>query len=262
MRLPEVLSPSLRQQDVHPLRRSIIELSSDDDEELIDSSNFLPATPFTSGMAMNGQHQDTLNIKSEHMNDFEYQGDNFWASVGMADWINMPVGISSETAGTATKAFEEVDFLGSTDSQIVDTAGNVLLNDSWPVPGMPESRLSELKTYAHYVSNDPTKTLEEIKSLLENIRPDMEIPPENREGTPDALVYPLMEHQKVGLTWLKKMEESKTKGGILADDVYNPISEYILMVVLITCRWGWAKPSRLWLFLCPDRPRIRNARLR
>ncbi|KAL9601796.1 MAG: hypothetical protein Q9219_002286 [cf. Caloplaca sp. 3 TL-2023] len=71
----------------------------------------------------------------------------------------------------------------------------------------------------NYLTNDPTKTAAEIKDLLENIRPDEELPMENREGTPDALVYPLYEHQKLGLAWMKSMEEGSNKGGILADDM-------------------------------------------
>ncbi|KAI9794521.1 MAG: hypothetical protein M1835_006528 [Candelina submexicana] len=70
-----------------------------------------------------------------------------------------------------------------------------------------------------YIANDPTKTRDELTSLLENIRPDEELPPENREGTPERMTYPLMEHQKLGLTWLKNMEEGSNKGGILADDM-------------------------------------------
>ncbi|KAI9719292.1 MAG: hypothetical protein M1812_003622 [Candelaria pacifica] len=70
-----------------------------------------------------------------------------------------------------------------------------------------------------YIANDPTKTRDELTSLLENIRPDEELPPANREGTPERMTYPLMEHQKLGLTWLKNMEEGSNKGGILADDM-------------------------------------------
>ena len=66
-----------------------------------------------------------------------------------------------------------------------------------------------------YVTNDPTRTAAEIKTLLENIRPDEELPPENREGTPEAMKYSLMEHQKLGLSWMKSMEEGSNKGGIL-----------------------------------------------
>lgn len=70
-----------------------------------------------------------------------------------------------------------------------------------------------------YILNDPRKTNEEIKALLENIRPDLDLPAENREGTPTGLKYPLYEHQKIALTWLKSMEEGTNKGGILADDM-------------------------------------------
>lgn len=43
-----------------------------------------------------------------------------------------------------------------------------------------------------YIVNDPRKTHAEIKSLLENIRPDLDLPAENREGTPAGLKYPLV----------------------------------------------------------------------
>jgi hypothetical protein len=45
-----------------------------------------------------------------------------------------------------------------------------------------------------YIVNDPRKTNEEIKSLLENIRPDVDLPAESREGTPAGLKYPLVGH--------------------------------------------------------------------
>ncbi|ORY14184.1 SNF2 family N-terminal domain-domain-containing protein [Clohesyomyces aquaticus] len=60
---------------------------------------------------------------------------------------------------------------------------------------------------------------EAITKLLENIQPDDEIPKERREQTPRAMCSSLMEHQKLGLSWLKKMEQSASKGGILADDM-------------------------------------------
>lgn len=101
--------------------------------------------------------------------------------------------------------------------QIIDRNGNILhslspyVNDGWPIPGIGASQ-QLIRSYTDYVRHDPTKTQDEIKALLENIRPDMEIPPEDREGTPDAMVYPLMEHQKLGLAWLKQVEEGKNKG--------------------------------------------------
>ncbi|KAK5289418.1 hypothetical protein LTR16_003014, partial [Cryomyces antarcticus] len=69
-----------------------------------------------------------------------------------------------------------------------------------------------------YLPADPTKTKEELQELINNIQ-DEDFPPEMRVGTPSAMSYPLMEHQKIGLAWLKKMEEGSSKGGILADDM-------------------------------------------
>ena len=70
-----------------------------------------------------------------------------------------------------------------------------------------------------YTYGDPQKTKEEINKLLENIRPDEDLTPERREGTPEAMRVTLMEHQKVGLTWLKNTENGSNQGGILADDM-------------------------------------------
>ncbi|PBP16082.1 SWI/SNF family DNA-dependent ATPase Ris1 [Diplocarpon rosae] len=67
--------------------------------------------------------------------------------------------------------------------------------------------------------NDPRKTAKEIEDLLENIRPDVELAPEDREGTPEGLAYALYEHQKIALSWMKSMEQGNNKGGILADDM-------------------------------------------
>lgn len=79
--------------------------------------------------------------------------------------------------------------------------------------------MSTSHTSSDPYAGDSKQTREEIKQLLETIRPDAEISKENREGTPDALVYPLLEHQKLGLSWMRSMEDSEKKGGILADDM-------------------------------------------
>jgi len=70
-----------------------------------------------------------------------------------------------------------------------------------------------------HMLNDPARSREELENLIENIRPDEDIPPEMRGDTPKELKVVLMEHQKLGLTWLQKQEESQAKGGILADDM-------------------------------------------
>lgn len=69
------------------------------------------------------------------------------------------------------------------------------------------------------LQEDPRKTAEEIKDLLANIRPDEDIPGEDRIGTPEALRYPLYPHQQLALQWMNSSETGKNKGGILADDM-------------------------------------------
>jgi SNF2 family DNA or RNA helicase len=70
-----------------------------------------------------------------------------------------------------------------------------------------------------YLYSDPTRNAEEIQQLLKNIRPDEDLPAELRKGTPPEMATTLLEHQKLGLTWLTRQEEGTNKGGILADDM-------------------------------------------
>ncbi|RCK58859.1 ATP-dependent helicase ULS1 [Candida viswanathii] len=58
----------------------------------------------------------------------------------------------------------------------------------------------------------------DLKNLIDNIRPDEESE-EGLENTPPELSVTLLKHQRMGLTWMKRMEASKSKGGILADDM-------------------------------------------
>lgn len=88
-----------------------------------------------------------------------------------------------------------------------------------PYDPMNKDIVNRYMERVNYLTHDPTRTTAEIKSLLENIRPDEELPEENREGTPDAMAYGLMPHQQLGLAWMRKMEEGSNKGGILADDM-------------------------------------------
>ena len=66
-----------------------------------------------------------------------------------------------------------------------------------------------------------SNTAEDLKDLMNNIRPDEDLGADDRTGSPEdmadgAALYP---HQKLGLAWMVKMEEGSNKGGILADDM-------------------------------------------
>jgi hypothetical protein len=91
---------------------------------------------------------------------------------------------------------------------------------------------SSLVNFLNDYTNDPRKSKEDIENLLSNIRPDMEIPEEERGETPEALRYPLYPHQQLALKWMKDMEMGTNKGGILADDMGlgKTISTLSLMV--------------------------------
>lgn len=95
---------------------------------------------------------------------------------------------------------------------------------------------------AHFLQDsfhDPRVTEQELDDLLQNIRPDMDIPEKNREGTPAGLKTALYPHQELALTWMKQMEEGTNKGGILADDMGlgKTISTLALMLARpATCR--------------------------
>lgn len=88
--------------------------------------------------------------------------------------------------------------------------------------------------YDAFAAYDSTKTQEEIQALLQNIRPDEELPAHLRVQTPEAMSVPLHKYQELGLTWLKNCEEGSNKGGILADDM--GLGKTIQMLSLMVSR--------------------------
>jgi len=96
--------------------------------------------------------------------------------------------------------------------------------DSWE-----QSRSSYNSSYnSHSLGQTRSMTQQEsekeLRELLANIQAsEEEIAPKDRTGTPDGMAshIALLEHQKIGLTWLQKMEEGTNRGGILADDMVS-----------------------------------------
>lgn len=74
------------------------------------------------------------------------------------------------------------------------------------------------ETIQRFVPMGPKVEDVDLKNLLDNIRPDEESE-EGLDPTPVELGVALLKHQRMGLTWMKRMEASKSKGGILADDM-------------------------------------------
>lgn len=82
----------------------------------------------------------------------------------------------------------------------------------------PEPEMDFRERYGGY-AQQATQSAEDTLKMLGNIRPDDEIPPGQRLTTPEAMAVHLMEHQKMGVSWMKKMEEGSNKGSILADEM-------------------------------------------
>jgi hypothetical protein len=112
-------------------------------------------------------------------------------------------------SASASSTFNAISRYGN---HVLGSAINHLSGLEPPAPAYHNPQLD-------YLYSDPTRTAEEIKKLVENIRPDEDLPPELRKGTPAQMQCALLEHQKLGLTWLIRQEESHNKGGILADDM-------------------------------------------
>ncbi|ODA83214.1 hypothetical protein RJ55_01725 [Drechmeria coniospora] len=124
-----------------------------------------------------------------------------------------------------------LDIINSTSmfdySNYTDQSGNAL----------PERLTSYLQTAFH----DPRVTEKELDDLLQNIRPDMDIPERNRDGTPAGLKSSLYHHQELALSWLKSMETGTNKGGILADDM--GLGKTISMLALMLARPARGRPK-------------------
>lgn len=79
-------------------------------------------------------------------------------------------------------------------------------------------KVAEEGVYERPFSNVEQK--EALKNLLSNaVGADEITPKEKRLDTPAGLKITLLEHQKLGLEWMLKMENGSNKGGILADDM-------------------------------------------
>jgi hypothetical protein len=248
MPAPAALEPSHLGYRQYPVAVGADEQSSDDSEglppveddgDLVDES--LPAVK-----AQTGYDASASNWLVQP--DLSFLDDDWMDATARTEGAGM--GPFNSQSSTLVKD-EDLSSLGLSDLDLhlfIDPARNTM-SGGWQDPGGLSRLSGEVRNYVDYVSNDPTKTRDEIKSLLENIRPDMEIPKEEREGTPEAMYYPLMEHQKLGLAWLKKMEEGTSKGGILADDM--GLGKTIQTLALLVARPSQDQKKKTTLIVTP-----------
>ena len=104
------------------------------------------------------------------------------------------------------------------DDDVVFGGSRQLENAQDPYAGYDDHDLYR-RRYDAIANYDPAKSAEEISALLENIRPDEEMPAHLRVQTPEAMTIKLHKYQELGLTWLQKCEDGSNMGGILADDM-------------------------------------------
>ncbi|KJZ72565.1 hypothetical protein HIM_08089 [Hirsutella minnesotensis 3608] len=108
----------------------------------------------------------------------------------------------------------------SNNASLVDTINRTSMYDYSTHVDADGNPFSErLSSYLEHAFHDPNVTEKELNDLLENIRPDMDLPDEHRDGTPPGLKSALYPHQQLAVAWMKKMEEGSNNGGILADDM-------------------------------------------
>lgn len=147
-----------------------------------------------------------------------------------------------------SNVYPSVIDLGSDDE--ASPYGNYLGPGALPTRNSSTLPLQDgFRDYADYSQPDRTKTKEEIKELLENIRPDEDLTPSAREGTPEGMAFILMEHQKLGLAWLKRMEEGTNKGGILADEM--GLGKTVQAIALMAARRSSNPQRKTTLIIAP-----------
>jgi SNF2 family DNA or RNA helicase len=88
--------------------------------------------------------------------------------------------------------------------------------DAQEVPYLRSAQDSDGEIYGDFPLD--VSEADAIEKLFENIKDDGETP-EDREPTPRNMTCILKEYQRIGLTWLLKMERGTSKGGILADEM-------------------------------------------
>jgi hypothetical protein len=155
----------------------------------------------------------------------------------------VPIGMPSQPPLAPPNGFTRASHVlpqpARTLSTIINRTNHFDLTKGYDDMGQPLPE--RLTNYLNDVMYDSRVSEKELEELMQNIRPDMEIPDKHRDGTPNGLKSNLYLHQEVALTWLKNMEEGTNKGGILADDM--GLGKTISMLALMLFRPANKRPK-------------------
>ncbi|KAF9584408.1 hypothetical protein BGW38_006585, partial [Lunasporangiospora selenospora] len=207
------------------LTKSVIELHSSDEERNRNRNQPGPLgvskgayPPYYNGARNNG-----ASSSSNAANGFKFNGSsNTWRFTG---------DVYQDTSFVNSDSYDE-------DSDCYDEFG--WDDDSWILNQLKSWGTSPISSYRSSGSSrvlTPSETEKELRALLSNIQAmEEEMLPKDRTGTPEGMAsnIVLLEHQKIGLTWLQKMEDSTNRGGILADDM--GLGKTIQSIALIVSR--------------------------
>lgn len=117
------------------------------------------------------------------------------------------------------------------------------------VPGYAGNENLYQQRFDALAAYDPTQSKEEIQALMENIRPDEDMPAHLRVSTPEDMSVQLHKYQEMGLTWLQKQESGSNMGGILADDM--GLGKTIQMLSLMVTRKSEEQRCKTTLIIAP-----------
>ena len=198
----------------------IIELDDDDEDciDLTEENDDLPIDYFSTSQPVLLNEDDNDSLNEDYDSDLEEVEDYLSTPWNRRPRNGMPPPPFTGVTGAGSEyRYDRPDFsLFEGDSFGFHHYGSHMDAIARDVA---RRRLPEMMTRPMPTQISVEQTEKELRELLEHVEYDDPPPPEQREETPPGLNISLLEHQKIGVAWMAKMERSSNKGGILADDM-------------------------------------------